>query len=69
MNNDFKTWLEQCDQIVWGKLGLGLMDMPDAAWCDYHDDGLTPAEAVDSAYEDYWQDELEAHGIDWEFAS
>jgi hypothetical protein len=69
MNNDYKTWLKQCNQIVCGKLGLGLMDMPDATWRDYHDDGLTPAEAVDSAYEDYWQDELEAHGIVWEFAS
>ena len=67
---NFETWLKQCDRVTMAKLhGISLHDMTDATWRDYYDNGLTPAEAVDSAYEDYWQDELEADGIEWEFAS
>jgi hypothetical protein len=53
----FKTWLAQCDKIVASKLGVGLHDMPDANWRDYYDDGLTPHDACDCAFEDQWRGE------------
>tara|TARA_R100000995_G_scaffold82281_1_gene55975 strand:+ start:848 stop:1048 length:201 start_codon:yes stop_codon:yes gene_type:complete len=51
-------WLKECDKIVLNKLGIGLHDLPDATWLDYFEDGLSPSEAVDCAYEDQWYDEI-----------
>jgi hypothetical protein len=57
-DNKFNEWLKKCDKIVSRKAGLGLDDLPDAMWRDYFDDGLTPIDATDSAYEDQWQDDI-----------
>ena len=58
MTDGFKAWMEQCDNQVSAKIGLGAFDLPDATWRDYFDDGMTPAEAIDSAYMDQWSDEI-----------
>ena len=56
----FSKWLHQCDVVVSGKLGFGLHDLPDATWRDYFDDGLSPRDAADCAFDDQWCDEIPA---------
>ena len=51
-------YLTACNKIVLCKLGIGIDDLPDATWLDYFEDGLSPSEAVDCAYEDQWHDEI-----------
>ena len=58
MTDTFQTWLRKCDTVVSGKVGLGLNDLPDANWRDYFDDGLSPKDAADCAYDDQWCDEM-----------
>ena len=55
----FDKWLKECDKVVSRKLGgIGLHDLPDAAWRDYFEDGLSPMDAADCAYDDQWYDEI-----------
>ena len=56
----FNKWLRQCDVVVSSKLGFGLHDLPDATWRDYFDDGLSPRDATDCAFDDQWGDEVPA---------
>ena len=58
MTDTFQIWLRKCDAVVLGKVGFGLHDLPDANWRDYFDDGLSPKDAVDCAYDDQWCDEV-----------
>ena len=58
MTDTFQTWLRKCDAVVSGKVGLGLHDLPDANWRDYFEDGLSPKDAADCAYDDQWCDEM-----------
>ena len=60
MKTTFRNWLEQCDRIVSGKLGLGLHDLADADWRGYFDDELTPRDACNCAYDDMWSDDMPA---------
>ena len=60
MADTFKEWLAKCDSVVSGKLGFGLHDLPDANWRGYFDDGLSPGEAADCAFDDQWCDEIPA---------
>ena len=54
----FNDWLRKCDAVVSSKLGFGLHDLSDADWHGYFEDGLTPSQAADCAYEDQWSDEM-----------
>ena len=65
--NDYDTWLKECDKIVSNKIGLSLHDLPDANWADYHSDGQTPRDAVQCAYDDYWQIDFQFMGINEDF--
>tara|TARA_Y100000114_G_C11698500_1_gene297248 strand:- start:175 stop:399 length:225 start_codon:yes stop_codon:yes gene_type:complete len=65
--NDYDTWLQECDKIVSSKIGLSLHDLPDANWGDYHSDGQTPSDAVQCAYDDYWQIDFQFMGINEDF--
>jgi len=58
MSDTFKTWLRKCNAIVSSKVGLGLHDLDDANWRGYFEDGLSPRDATDCAYEDQWSDEM-----------
>lgn len=48
---DFMTWLTSVDLILTGSLGLGVFDISDKPWRRTFDDGLTPAEGVESQVE------------------
>jgi hypothetical protein len=52
----FDAWYKECDGIVSRRFGVGVEDLPDAPWRDYHEDGLTPSEAIECAKEDAWDD-------------
>ena len=67
MENKFKTWLKECDKIVSAHIGIGIYDLPDAEWSSYFEDGLTPLQGVQNAYDDYWQCEFAAYGINCDF--
>lgn len=54
----FDAWYKECDGIVSRRFGVGVEDLPDAPWRDYHEDGLTPSEAIECAKEDAWDDYL-----------
>jgi len=51
----FDEFLKECDKCCTRRFGLGIEDMPDANWRDYHEDGLSPYWAVKTADENYWQ--------------
>lgn len=67
MENKFKTWLKECDKIVSSKIGIGIYDLPDAEWSSYFEDGLSPLDGVQCAYEDYWQIDFQFMGINVDF--
>ena len=69
MENKFKTWLRECDKIVSSQIGIGIYDLPDAEWSSYFEDGLSPLDGVQCAYEDYWQCDFAAHGINVDFGA
>lgn len=54
----FEHWRAQCDLLVTHRYMVGIDDMPDACWRDWYEDGLRPVEAVDTAAEDVWHDDL-----------
>jgi len=39
-------------------MGVSLNDLPDAEWRSYHEDDMNPLDAVLTAMEDYWSDEV-----------
>ena len=45
---DFMTWLTSVDRIITEAIGLGVFDIADKPWRRTFDDGLTPAEGVES---------------------
>tara|TARA_R100000963_G_C4561900_1_gene50428 strand:- start:303 stop:497 length:195 start_codon:yes stop_codon:yes gene_type:complete len=54
----FKDWLKNCDKLVSNKVGLGILELPDANWRDMYNGGMYPADAIDNAYLDYWFDDV-----------
>ena len=54
----FQEFMFECDEIVASMIGLGVDDMPDALWRDFFDDGMSPDDAVQTAFEDHWDMEL-----------
>tara|TARA_R100001594_G_scaffold46669_3_gene79750 strand:+ start:15398 stop:15676 length:279 start_codon:yes stop_codon:yes gene_type:complete len=54
----YKNWLADCDKQISAKIGVGHLDLPDVFFRDYFDDGMTPAEAIDTAYTDHWYGEI-----------
>lgn len=43
---EFKDWLMRVDLHAERALGLSIMDLPDALWRDWYDDGLSPRDAL-----------------------
>tara|TARA_R110002012_G_scaffold319112_1_gene538779 strand:+ start:460 stop:675 length:216 start_codon:yes stop_codon:yes gene_type:complete len=67
MTKDFKTWLNECDKIVESKLALSIHDLPDAEWASYFEDDLSPLDALQCAYDDYWSLDFQFMGINEDF--
>jgi|TARA_R110001606_G_scaffold191312_1_gene339216 hypothetical protein len=67
MTKDFKTWLNECDKIVESKLALSIHDLPDAEWASYFEDGLSPLDGIQCAYDDYWSLDFQFMGINEDF--
>ena len=44
--NRFQNWLQQVDLELTKRCGLSRDDLADQPWRDWHDDGLTAAEAA-----------------------
>ena len=54
----FDVWLQQCDKVVFVKLGVGLDDLADADWRGYYEDEMHPRDACDCAFDDMWSDDM-----------
>jgi hypothetical protein len=52
---EYAKWLMEVDSILTDIYGLGHRDLPDFAWVDMFEDGITPGDAVDTYREE--QDE------------
>jgi hypothetical protein len=58
MTMTFQEFMTACDGVVSAKIGLGVYDLPDAAWRDYYEDEMSPEGACECAVVDYWIDEM-----------
>lgn len=54
---DFDKYIKECDRICIARIGVGIHDMPDLMWSDFHEDGLSPMQAIDCAL-DEWQGDM-----------
>ena len=56
----FEAFLKQCDKELIG-LGcpIGINDMPDACWRDYYNDGTCVIDALQTANDDHWDNDLD----------
>jgi len=57
MTQNFGTWIREVDTLCIGKFGLGVNDLPDMAYRDWYDDGITVEEAMELV-----EDELSYEG-------
>ena len=60
MNLTFDQFTKACDKELAG-LGcpVGIDDMPDACWRDYYDDGMCVIDALQTANDDHWDNQLD----------
>jgi hypothetical protein len=56
----FEKFMRRVDVVLVSKLGMGHGDLPDCAWYDYFEDGLTPSQACESAYVDMLNEDVPA---------
>ncbi len=61
----FNTWKREVDKLCVLHFGLSTDDLPDANWRDYHEDELSPQEAICCALDDAWHDEYEEMEALW----
>ena len=47
----FAAYLEKCDSICIGRIGLSIFDLEDIPWRDNFDDGVEPRDAVQELIE------------------
>lgn len=48
----FEAWMKAVDEKVQGKVGLSVHDLPDIAFAELHDDGISPAAAAKLALQE-----------------
>ena len=53
---EFSKFQKDVNRVLVSMCGLGADDLPDAAWYDYFDCGLSAVEAIESAICDSWWD-------------
>ena len=58
MDMTFEEWRLACDKLVYSIVGVDIDGLPDANWMDMFSDGLSPQDAIDDAYYDYWSDDI-----------
>jgi len=58
----FALWMALVDRRVVRRVGLGVLDLSDANYHDWYDDGVTPAQAAELAV----HGNAEWSGGDWE---
>lgn len=61
----FESWLREVDQHMVNIFGLAHDDLPDALWRDRFDDGMMPAEAIESTIDNEWADMPEMGAVWW----
>ena len=52
MNVPLAAWLEAVDDLLLAQYGVGQHDLTDFAWTDLFEDGLSPADAVETFAEE-----------------
>ena len=55
----FNTWKREVDKLCVAHFGLSTDDLPDANWRDYHEDEMSPVDAISCSLDDAWHDEYE----------
>lgn len=60
MNLTFEQFMKACDKELAG-LGwpMGVEALPDAMWRDYYDDGMCVIDALHTANDDHWDNQLD----------
>lgn len=60
MSLTFEQYMKACDKELAG-LGfpLGIDDLPDANWRGYYDDGMCVIDALQTANDDHWDNQLD----------
>ena len=61
----FNTWKLEVDKLCVAHFGLSTDDLPDANWRDYHEDDMSPTDAISCALDDAWIDEYEEMEALW----
>lgn len=51
----FEVWMSEVDAILVGSIGLSSSDLPDQAYRDLYDAGLTPQQTVDDILENEFE--------------
>lgn len=51
----FEAWFHKINRILIAFVGLGIEDLPDGPWADYHAAGMNPKQAI-QAYAQDWDD-------------
>ena len=52
----FDEFMKECDAICEAEIGVGVHDMPALCGRDFHEDGLSPQDAIDCAMEEWGMD-------------
>lgn len=54
----FEKFMKECDKITQDIFCVSLNDLSDASWHDYYTDKLSPKDAVEEAFYDYWSEDI-----------
>jgi hypothetical protein len=65
MKYTFEQFMAKCDALCVKMFGAGVEDMGDAMWRDYYDDDMSPLDALETAFEDYWSGDM-SDGV-WDY--
>ena len=52
----FDEFMKECDAICEAEIGVGVHHMPDICSRDFHEDGLSPQDAIDCVMEEWGMD-------------
>lgn len=49
---EFTAWLKRVDALCIRRVGVSILDLPDACWADMFEDGLRPGQALASVLDE-----------------
>jgi len=55
----YEQFEKECNRLLTVKVGLGIHDLADACWRDYYDDGMCVIDALQTANDDHWDNDLD----------